>query len=217
MSELKETFIKQYYTILGVSENASADEVKKAYKQRALETHPDQGGNQEEFLKVQEAWEVLSGKKQAPREHRPPTDNYGWGSFDFSKFNFDPFNINRGPPTEEKPPRQDSDIRVTIQSNIQEVKGGKVYRVKYNLAVDCESCEGRGAETSSECATCKGRGIVQHANNQQGMFYFVQTAPCAPCSGRGKIFTNPCKDCETKGYTLKEEKLSFKIEVVKEE
>lgn len=207
--------IKEYYTRLGVSENATAEEVKKAYKKRALETHPDQGGNQEEFLKVQEAWEVLSGKKQAPKEHRRPNpgENYNWDQFDFG---FNPFDFGRNQREEQRPPAHDSEIRITLQTNIEEVKVGKLYKVKYNKAFKCDPCEGVGAKSASQCETCKGRGIVQHVNQQQGAFYFIQTTPCVTCNARGKIFTDPCIVCDTKGYTLREENLAFKIERVKE-
>jgi DnaJ-class molecular chaperone len=211
--------VKEYYTTLGLDENASVEDLKKAYKKKALETHPDQGGNQEEFLKVQEAWEVLSGKRPASREHQNPhpNGNYNWGfpDIDFSSFGFNPF---QGSPRQEqqRPPTSDNGVRVTLQSNIEEVKQGKVYRVKYTKSVDCVDCQGKGAEKAERCEPCKGIGMIQHMNQHAAGFYFVQNISCDKCGGLGKIFTNPCKVCVTKGYTTKEEKLAFKFEVIEE-
>jgi len=209
--------IKDYYTTLGLNADASAEDLKKAYKRRALETHPDSGGNQEDFLKVQEAWEVLSGKRPPPQEHIRPTNNYNWQQdftgFDFQNFGFNPFESVQQ--QENRPPSSDSGVRVTLQSNIEEIKQGKIYRVKYNKSVDCSYCNGKGAGKVETCSPCQGQGMLKK-EHQQGMFYFVQNVPCSTCSARGKLFTDPCKICDTKGYILREEKLVFKFEVIEE-
>jgi len=205
--------MKKYFDILGLSENASQEEIKKAYKKRALSTHPDQGGDQEEFLKVQEAFDVLSGKKQAQQTQVP----FDAGDFFSGKMHFDGWHgFSQQSREEPRPPSNDIDVRLTLQTNIEEVKNGKSYSIEYNKSVDCTKCEGKGGNKVDVCTICNGNGLLTRIIELVPGFTVAQNITCNSCNGRGKIFIDPCEPCHTKGYTLKKERLSFKLETIKE-
>jgi molecular chaperone DnaJ len=224
----------EYYRVLGVQPGASKEEIKRAYKAKAAQSHPDNKdtGNQEEFLKVQEAYDILSGKSQ-PKKARPPP-NPNPGTYQKIKFDwdFDPFSgvdwdgyFNKYNSKkvyenffqqEDKPPVEDSHVRVTIQSNVQEVKDGKVFRVRYKKAEGCKSCNGVGGTSKATCSQCNGATVVESRHFYNGVpVYMTQT--CSTCKGTGSVIVNACNTCQSKGYVEKEEKLAFKFEVVETE
>ena len=201
--------MEQYYSILGLSPGASQDEIKSKYKEKAFATHPDRNnGNSEEFLKVTEAYEILSGKKQAKQQEQP-FNPFG-GGFDFGQmfnFNFNPF----GEQQEKRPPEKESDMGIRLELTIEEIINGKTYNIEYQKSYDCDKCSGVGGKSKAKCQGCFGSGVVRQQHSQGGMT-FQNVGPCQNCSGRGSIIQEPCSGCEAKGYKTKKEKLSFKIE-----
>jgi len=216
---------KDYYRILGVSRNATQEEIKSAFRKLALKYHPDRNpGNKEaeiKFKEINEAYEVLSDP-----EKRRIYDSYGEeglrGSFgnDFgSAFegfrSFDDifgdvfesfFGDIRG---SSRKKRRGEDLKYDIEVSLEDSFYGNKVDFEYERLVVCNKCNGRGAESESDikrCSTCGGRGRVQYS---QGFFSFTQT--CPKCHGEGKVITRPCSLCDGQGVVNKKEKITVKI------
>lgn len=216
----------EYYKILDLQPGAPQHEIKSAYKRKAAIFHPDnkETGNNEQFLKVQEAYEVLTGKSKKKAQQTQQEKPFNWQDGFFGKgFEFNPFDFwtKSGAGygafyTQEpspRPPVNDADVRATIQTNVEEIKNGKVFHIKYKKAEGCKKCKGKGAERKEDCGQCHGAGYINHTTKNAG-YTFIQQVPCEQCGVRGYILVNPCSDCNSKGYIEKEERLSFKMEVI---
>ena len=184
-----------FYTTLGVSKTASQDEIKKAFRDKAKEFHPDRNTDpdaESKFKAVNEAYQVLSDPEKRKQYDNPVSPVSG--GFPFSG----------GTVTVQR--RQTINAMVTL--NIKDMMFGKKdCQVKVGLPEDCKTCSGKGhkgmdATTSEDCVACDGRGYVTRF---AGMAQF----PCMMCHGTGKITAN-CDDCDGKGYsvTFKEAKIN---------
>ena len=220
---------RDFYDVLGVSKNASADEIKKAYRKKAKELHPDRNadnpGAEAQFKEANEAYEVLKdGDKKAAYDRfghaafeggmggggRP-----GGGHGDFtSAFSdvfddlFGDFMGQRGGGGRQRASRG-SDLRYNLRVTLEEAFSGLQKTIKVPTLAACEACSGSGSEGSSEptaCPTCSGMGKVRA---QQGFFTVERT--CPTCSGMGQIIKNPCKACNGAGRTEKERALNVNI------
>lgn len=178
---------ENFYQVLGVNENATQDEIKKAYRKLAKENHPDAGGDETKFKKISEAYETLSdnGKKQEYDHRRANPFDGGFDSFFSNMFNMN----NRRPRTHT--------TTITINIGVVEsYKGGKK-SVNYQRNTKCEPCNGTGGDKII-CSTCQGKGsFVRQVNN--GMFVQMVQVECSSCRGQGKITTNPCFQCQGSG------------------
>ena len=215
-----------FYKALGVSADASADEIKKAYRKLAMQYHPDKNPGdkaaEENFKLVAEAYEVLGDL-----EKRKIYDRYGLaglkdsgysgpGNFEdiFSNFGdvFGDLFGGLGGRTGQKRqggPVQGNDLRYDLAISFMDAVLGAERDVEISKRETCWTCDGTGLRPGYKpgtCPTCQGRGQVIHS---QG-FFRVQTT-CPQCRGEGVIITEPCNDCQGAGLVGKAKKVSLKI------
>jgi len=212
-----------YYELLGVSRSASADEIKKAYRKRAREFHPDanpdDAGAAEQFKEVARAYQVLSDGDQRARYDRygeagvsgngaggPTADDlFGGGLGDIFETFFggaggNPFGGGgraRGP---SGPPRG-QDLEVVADITFEQAVFGDQIDVVLKLPVSCETCGGSGAGEGTEpvkCSECNGVGQVNRVR-QSILGQMVTATACQRCNGAGKIITTPCSACRGEG------------------
>jgi len=229
---------RDFYEILGVSKTATADEIKKAYRQKAIQFHPDKNpGNkeaEEKFKEAAEAYEILSSPEKRQRYdqfgHKGMGGNQGFGgqqdmSMDdiFSMFGdifggggggFSGFG-GFGGGSRSRGPRQHrgSDLRVKVTLNLSEVLNGVEKKIKVKKYVPCTECKGTGAQGGSSytnCSTCKGSGHVTRIQNTL-LGQMQTTSACPTCNGEGQIITNKCVHCQGEGVVRDEEVISIRI------
>jgi len=214
---------KDYYKILGVSRNASEEEIKKAYRKIAMQYHPDRNpGNkeaEEKFKIASEAYEVLRDP-----EKREIYDRYGveglkgtgftgFRGFDdiFSAFGdiFEDFFGFGTTHRRRAGPRQGADLRYDMKISFYDAAFGKETEIEIPKTIQCETCGGTGAEVGTyptHCPSCKGTGQVTRT---QGFFTISTT--CSRCRGEGKIIPHPCKECRGTGKVRKNRRIHIKI------
>lgn len=220
---------RDFYEVLGVDRNASGDEIKKAYRRKAKELHPDRNSDnpdaESQFKEVNEAHDVL---KDADR--KAAYDRYGHAAFeggrggqsggfqqgDFaSAFSdvfddlFGDFMGGRQGGGRQGRASRGSDLRYNLSISLEEAYSGAQKTIQVPTSVSCSACDGTGAEGGAEpttCPTCSGMGKVRA---QQGFFTVERT--CPTCSGLGQIIKNPCKSCGGAGRIEKDRSLSVNI------
>lgn len=214
---------KDYYETLGVSKNASDQDLKKAYRRVAMKFHPDRNpGNkdaEDKFKEASEAYEVLSDKNK-----RAAYDQFGHagvegagmggagaGGFgNFSDIFGDVFGDIFGSGAGGRGgPSRGADLRYTLELSLEEVVRGTSVKIKVPTLVSCKTCSGSGAKPGTKpttCATCGGHGQVRM---QQGFFSVQQT--CPTCRGKGKMISDPCTDCHGHGRIEETKTLSVKV------
>ncbi len=221
---------RDYYEVLGISRGASPEEIKKAYRTKAKELHPDRNSDnpnaEAQFKDANEAYEVLKdGDKKAAY------DRYGHAAFeggmgggggprgagggDFSSAFSDVFEdlfgdfMGGGQRGGRQRSSRGSDLRYNLRIDLEEAFAGSQKAITVPTSVSCGACDGSGAESGSEpmtCPTCSGMGKVRA---QQGFFTVERT--CPTCSGIGQVISNPCKTCNGAGRTQKDRSLSVNI------
>ena len=218
---------KDYYSILGVSKNASDDEIKKAYKNGALKYHPDrqQGKTDEEkkkaeetFKEINEAYQVLSDKQK-----RRAYDTYGTvdgmggmsaedamsafmrhmsGMGGFSDFfNMGGPRVNRG-----------QDIRINVHVTLSELLNGAKKEIKYHRNVKCGKCGGTGSSDGkmATCSYCNGTGMYTNLI-RNGFTIIRNSTQCPHCHGTGSVFSKPCSECGGDGLKRVIDTISMQI------
>ncbi len=224
---------RDYYEVLGVAKGASADEIKKGYRQKAKELHPDRNSDnpkaESQFKEANEAYEVLkdADKKAAYDRYGHaafeggmggggrPGAGFGGGQGDFSSAFSDVFDDlfgdfmgQRGGGGGRRAARG-ADLRYNLRISLEDAYVGIQKSINVPTSVQCGSCKGSGAEGGAEpttCPTCSGMGKVRA---QQGFFTVERT--CPTCSGMGQIVQNPCKTCRGAGRVEKDRQLSVNI------
>src|SRR6056297_1428882 len=226
---------RDYYEVLGLSKGASDEEIKRAYRQKAKELHPDRNKDDPQaetrFKEVGEAYETLkdSDKRAAydryghaafdgsmgPGGGRPGSGGFGPGQGDFASAFSDVFDdlfgdfIGGGRGGGRQREARGADLRYNLRVTLEEAFTGLQKSIKVTSAATCDSCEGTGAEGGAQpttCPTCSGMGKVRA---QQGFFTVERT--CPTCGGIGQIVKNPCKECSGQGRVQKERALSVNI------
>ena len=225
---------RDYYEVLGTRKGATAEELKKAYRQKAKELHPDRNSDnpnaEAQFKEVNEAYDVLkdADKKAAYDRYGHAAfeggmgggggarGGFGGGQGDFSSAFSDVFEdlfgdfMGRGGGGGGRSRAQrGSDLRYNLRVSLEEAFAGVPKTINVPTSVACDACRGTGAEGGSEpttCPTCSGMGKVRA---QQGFFTVERT--CPTCNGAGQIVKNPCKSCHGHGRTEKERALSVNI------
>ncbi|UFX82566.1 molecular chaperone DnaJ [Candidatus Absconditicoccus praedator] len=222
---------KNYYEILGVDENASEDEIKKAFRKLAVKHHPDRGGDQEEFKKINEAYQILSDnqkRQQYDQVRKGGMGGMGGGfggggmggtTFDVEDIFGDVFGdifggggFSRGRGASKRP-RRGEDIVVSLEVDFKEAYKGVSKEFKYKRNVHCDVCDGTGVDKESQkttCSTCGGRGAV--IQTQKTPFGVMQSQTvCPDCRGEGSKDSKPCTNCGGRSLTSKEEKIKVDI------
>ena len=218
---------RDYYETLGISKGSSDADIKKAFRSKARELHPDKNSGsakaEEEFKAVNEAYDILKdpNKKAAYDQYGHAAfenggfGNSGGGGADFSSAFSDVFEdlfgdfmggSRRGSSSSS---RRGSDLRYNMSISLEEAYKGKSTTITVPSSVKCEQCSGTGGKNGtqpSSCPTCGGMGKVRA---QQGFFTVERT--CPTCSGKGRMNKNPCRFCSGSGTTQKNKNLSVNI------
>ncbi len=209
-----------YYDILGVGRDAPIDEIKKAYRKKAIEHHPDKGGDEAKFREAAEAYETLSDdQKRREYDMYGSNPNRGGGGFHghgfsmediFSRFG-DVFGGNPfGNFTQRPQQRKGNDLRVSLKMTLEEIFKGSTKKVKYKRQNACGTCNGVGGHGEKACSGCNGFGrknITQHTP----FGTISQTMTCNQCNGLGTQTTNTCSSCNGHGVQDKEEIVDINI------
>lgn len=229
---------RDYYEVLEVAKNATPEEIKKAYRKKAVQYHPDKNPGdkeaEEKFKEAAEAYEVLSDPKK-----RQMYDQYGFegmqgmGGFsgaagmDLSDLiahvadlfgdnlfgEGSHFYSNFGGRGGRRPVRRGSDMRVRVKLTLNEILTGVEKKIKIKKLVPCEYCHGTGAEGNSQpeiCPTCHGTGAI--IRTQRTILGQMQTqSPCPDCQGEGTIIKNKCPHCHGEGVVKGDDVVTIKI------
>ena len=218
---------KDFYETLGVSKNATAAEIKSAYRNMAKKCHPDLHPNDKEaevqFKEITEAYEVLSDpqKKAAYDQYGHAAFEGGAGGFGggnpfggfagaggFSDLFEEMFNgfMGGNARSQAEMNMRGNDLRYDLTITLKEAFTGVKKQIEINTYVPCEKCNGKGGEDVETCSTCGGRGRVRRQNG----FFMVET-PCPACHGTGHVITKPCADCKGTGRIKKKQILEVSV------
>ncbi|MGA2406784.1 MAG: molecular chaperone DnaJ [Bacteroidales bacterium] len=224
---------RDYYEVLGVSKEATKEEIKKAYRKQALKFHPDKNPgdkkSEENFKEAAEAYEVLSNDEK--KTHYDRYGHAGMGSTGngfsgqgmtmddiFSSFGdifgdafggFGAFGGGRRGRNVNK----GSNLRVKVKLTLQEIAAGAEKKIKVNKYDTCDTCHGTGAanvSSLSTCSTCRGSGHVTRLTNTM-LGQMQTTSVCPSCGGEGKTITKKCTTCYGEGIVQKEEIIKINI------
>jgi len=227
---------KDYYKILGVDKSSSQDDIKKAFRKKAHELHPDKGGDPEKFKEVNEAYQVLGNPQKRAKydqfgsafEHAQAGGGFGGfeGFRDFSDFS-DAFGFGAedlgdifgglgsmfgfGKSRESK--RGGRNIEAEISINFMEAVSGTEKEINLQKRAQCDRCGGKGAEPGAKVETCKicgGTGRVTRVQRTIFGAMQVQTT-CSSCGGEGKVFSQKCSKCGGSGTVKEAVRLRVKI------
>lgn len=226
-----------YYDLLDVSRDASQDDIKRAYRKKAMENHPDQNEGskeaEERFKKITEAYEVLKDP-----EKRAAYDRYGesgvkgrGGSAGFQGFDFsdaieifmrdfgglggfeEVFGGRRRGRQRGRDGRKGRDIRVRLPLTLREVARGVTKKLKIPVLEPCEACGGSGAASGSEprtCPECRGAG-EQRVAQRSAFGQFVSVRPCQRCRGEGELIDEPCRTCNGEGRVRQQREIEVEV------
>lgn len=212
---------RDYYEVLGLSRDATPDEVKRAYRTLARRYHPDvsQDPDAEARIKeINEAYGVLSDteRRQTYDQFGHAGLNGGGGEPGFGGFP-DIFDVFFG--TGSRSSRaaysagRGDDLRQDITITLEEAASGSNQRVRYTHLETCDICEGNGAEPGSQpevCSACRGTGYVRHTQNTL-LGTFQTTAPCGRCRGEGRVVSKPCPQCAGAGRMRKTRERTIRV------
>jgi molecular chaperone DnaJ len=228
---------RDYYEVLGVEKSASDDEIKKAFRRKAIELHPDkEGGDEAKFKEVNEAYEVLKDQQKRQRYDQfghagvggasgsgggNPFQGFG-GQGHSVNFDFDDLGgfgdlfgsfFGGGGKQKQRRPERGRDVEMEMVLDFEEAIFGVETEVKLNLHDVCEHCKGSTVEPGYElktCDTCKGSG--QEVRVAQTIFGNIQQAvTCQKCGGKGKIPEQKCSVCNGRGIERKDKNITVKI------
>lgn len=219
----------EYYDRLGVSKDASQDEIKRAYRKMSKKYHPDinkEPGAEEKYKEVQEAYETLSDdqKRAAYDQYGPDGANAGFGgqggfgSFDggagFGGFE-DIFSSFFGGGASRNPnaPRQGDDLQYRVNLSFEEAVFGAEKEVHYNREATCKTCSGSGAKPGTSpvtCGRCHGQGVI-NVDTQTPLGVMRRQVTCDVCHGTGQEIKAPCQTCHGTGHEKQSHKVSVKI------
>ena len=218
----------EYYDRLGVSKDASQDEIKRAYRKMSKKYHPDinkEPGAEEKYKEVQEAYETLSDdqRRAAYDQYGPDGANGfggkgGFGGFDggagFGGFEdiFSSF-FGGGATRNPNAPRQGDDLQYRVNLSFEEAIFGAEKEVHYNREATCKTCSGSGAKPGTSpvtCGRCHGQGVI-NVDTQTPLGMMRRQVTCDVCHGTGQEIKEPCQTCHGTGHEKQSHKVSVKI------
>ena len=209
--------MSDFYQRLGVSKDATPEEIKRAYRDLARQHHPDKGGDAEKFKSIQEAAEVLTDERRRQeydaRGRGPMPFTSGGGGMPFGDMFANMFGGGMGGPMFPqhqqqqghrggKGPSQNIDMNV----NLSNMYGGMSVNINFKQMRKCPDC----SSTSEECSGCGGAG-TRMATRQMGFMVVQMNAPCDACQGRGRRTTKDCVPCGNRRFVEKERTLEAKV------
>jgi len=215
---------RDYYEVLGVSRSSSADEIKRAYRKKAMEFHPDRNPDNPEaeqnFKEASQAYEVLHDDEKRGRYDQfghAGVDGNGFGGFNNAEDIFgsfgdifgDFFGFNMGGGSRGPRAQAGADLRYNLTISFRQAAHGDEVTLKIPKNVSCDECDGTGAAPGSSvetCSHCHGSGQVRQS---QGPFSISR--PCPVCSGSGQIIPNPCPKCRGVGIVKETKELQVKV------
>jgi molecular chaperone DnaJ len=196
------------YKILDVPRNASDEDIKKAYRKKALEHHPDRGGNEEKFKELSEAYDILSNSEKKARYDRFGSVEGPGPGFNPSDIFGDIFGDMFGRRPQQQ--RKGQDIRVSVSLSIMDIINGSRKRIKYNRLKKCGDCSGKGGSSTEACHFCGGSGQkTTIVNTPFGRIQ--QSVVCPNCQGAGEQIKDRCRKCSASGVLQFEELLEVDI------
>ncbi len=222
---------KDYYEVLGVSKNASDEEIKRAFRVLAKKYHPDvnkEPGAAEKFKEIGEAYQVLSDKNK-----RAQYDQFGFSAFenggasqgfDMGDIDLDDIlssifgsNFSRGfdfsssfGGRSKSRPQRGEDLLMKIKLSFEEAINGCEKDIKVNVTETCHKCDGKGGFGEEKCSTCGGLGVIRE--QQRSIFGYVETQKtCPECRGSGKTFKEVCSECNGRGQVRNYKTLTVTI------
>jgi molecular chaperone DnaJ len=225
---------RDYYEVLGVGQSATEDEIKKAYRKKAMQYHPDRNPNdpsaEEKFKEAAEAYEVLSDTTKRERYNRfghagvDGAAGGGAGFHDindiFSRFSdifadggFDSFFGNQRGGGRRRRGQRGGDLRLKLRLTLEEISTGVEKKLKLKRYETCKVCEGSGAEGPDgyrTCPTCNGSGELRQQVGG-GFFSQIVVQVCPTCHGEGRIVSSPCRACGGEGRTETDSTISLNI------
>lgn len=226
---------RDYYEILGVSKGASDDEIKKAFRRKAVEFHPDkEGGDEAKFKEVNEAYDILKDSDKRQRYDQfghagvggnsggygggNPFEGFGGfggqgGSFDFGGGFGDIFDQFFGGGSRSRGPKKGRDVEVQLQLTFEEAIFGLEHELSLDMEDTCEHCKGSTVEPGHNMTTCSGcKGAGQKTRVMNTMFGAIQqSVVCDECAGAGKVPEKKCTVC--RGSGTKRKKTSVKVKI----
>lgn len=218
----------EYYDRLGVSKDASQDDIKKAYRKMSKKYHPDinkEAGAEEKYKAIQEAYETLGDEqKRAAYDQYGPAgasggfnggggfsgfDGGGFGGFEdiFSSF------FGGGASRNPNAPRQGDDLQYRVNLKFEEAIFGAEKEVRYNREATCHTCDGSGAKPGTSpvtCSKCHGSGVI-NVDTQTPLGMMRRQVTCDVCHGSGQEIKEPCQTCHGSGHEKQSHKVSVKI------
>ena len=228
---------RDYYEVLGVARTATEDEIKKAYRKLAFESHPDRNPGDKSaegrFKEATEAYEVLRDAEKRAQYNRfgksGPGGASGGGGFDVSGSGFDLADALRafmrdfggdsgfedlfggaGGARGTRRPTQGSDLQVRLRLTLEEIASGVEKKIRVKHQRTCKTCEGKGGEGETTCPQCQGRGQVRRV--QQSIFgQFVNVSVCPQCGGEGRTVREKCKTCGGAGRVSESDTIAVKV------
>ncbi len=222
---------KDYYATLGVSKNATQDEIKRAYKEAAKKSHPDLHKNDaaktEKFKEINEAYKVLGDEKARSNYDRfgsAEGQGFQGGAGGFSSSGFEDFDFGDifegffgggGGRARQRGPRRGTDLVFDIEVTLEDAYEGAEKEINIMRQEKCGTCKGLGAENPDDivtCSTCKGSG-TETVTKRTPFGLFQTRTTCSRCNGAGKTMKNPCKTCRGSGRV--ENKRTIEITIPK--
>ena len=229
---------RDYYEVLGVSKNASADEIKKAFRKAAVQHHPDkEGGDETKFKEINEAYEVLKDQQKRQRYdqfghagvggssgggYSGSNPFEGFGGFNGQNINFDFGDGGLGDifgqffgggQQQQRGPKRGRDVETSITLTFEQAVFGVEQEISLDMDDECSHCKGTTVEpghSMKTCPTCKGAG--QQTRIMNTIFGQIQQAvTCETCRGAGKVPEVVCSVCKGKGTERRKQKITLKV------
>ena len=200
------------YKILGISRDATKNDIKKAYRKLAVEYHPDKGGDENKFKQVSEAYSILADEnKKRKYEARQQEAQFGDVFSGFGDIFESFFGDHRRPNRRRSRHEQtDSQLMFDLKISLEQIKEGVVNSIVFERDKKCKKCDGKGGQTKKMCALCRGTGMEAFRSGN-----IFQHVTCRNCHGEGSTFNVRCDHCSGAGVMRVKESITLEIKEVR--